>query len=203
MRFNLPTALTFDDGPTPKVTLRLLEVLAARGVLATFFCIGSHAMRDRAIVSEIARRGHDIGNHSWSHPSFSALTDEEILCELRKTHDCLCDASGKVPTFLRPPYGIISQGQRELARQWFGYSTIMWNVDTNDWRRPGVNAISSAIVGSLGKGSVVLLHDTSLDTVNSIADVLSKIERPESQFTTISELRRINAAVQNSGDELK
>ena len=193
MTSTLATALTFDDGPSAVTTLDLLDILDSHKVPATFFCVGSRAAQNRSIVSEIAKRGHEIGNHSWSHQSFAGLPDEVLHYELNEAHNCLGDILGTPPKLLRPPFGVMNPHQKQMAHEWFGYSTVMWNIDTYDWKRPGVKAVSSVILGSLSRGSVVLLHDTLLESVAAVESALSSIPSPELQFVTVSNLRSLMA----------
>lgn len=191
MHKNFPAALTFDDGPVEKLTLDLLDVLEEAKVSATFFCVGCRAKKHSAIVSEVARRGHEIGNHSWSHPNFLTLTDQELQSEVKKTQDCLGEILGTAPKLLRPPFGLMTAHQQALCKQWCGCDTVRWNLDTQDWKRPGIDSICSAIIGAQRSGQVLLLHDTHAQTVAGVAQALASMVEPERQFVTVSKLRAI------------
>lgn len=187
----MPTALTFDDGPTRLVTIELLDTLDSFGAKGTFFLVGSRAAKAPSIVSQILSRGHEIGNHSWSHINFRELPEGQFISELSKTHNCLYEITGISPTLLRPPYGVISQRQKELAQHRFGYSTVLWNIDTNDWKRPGVNQTASKIQSSCNNGQVVLLHDICRETVDAVALAIRTTRNPEREFVTVSKLRAL------------
>src|SRR5437588_9377416 len=105
-------ALTFDDGPSAKLTPRLLDLLAARHIKATFFLIGENAADYREIVAREAREGHEIANHSWSHPTLAKMSDDGVRSQLRRTEDAIRSSIGTAPTLLRPPYGSISARQK-------------------------------------------------------------------------------------------
>src|SRR5207244_12054428 len=101
-------AMTFDDGPSATLTPKLLDLLAAHHIKATFFVIGENVAEHPEIVARPAREGHEIGNHSWSHPNFGKMGDESVRSQLQRTDDAIENAIGKRPTLLRPPYAPIT-----------------------------------------------------------------------------------------------
>src|SRR5256885_5116130 len=113
-------ALTFDDGPNATLTPKLLDLLAARHLKATFFVVGQNAADHPDILKRAVREGHEIGNHSWSHPNLGKMSDEAVRRELQKTDDAITAAIGKRPTLFRPPYGSITARQKERIHQGFG-----------------------------------------------------------------------------------
>ena len=102
-------ALTFDDGPSAKLTPKLLDLLAAHHIKATFFLIGQNAAEFPDIVAREVREGHEVANHSWSHPNFNKMSDEGVRTQLRRTDDAIRSAINSRPTLLRPPYGKIGR----------------------------------------------------------------------------------------------
>lgn len=194
MRSSFPSALTFDDGPAEKLTLELLDVLEEAKVFATFFCVGRRAKKHSSIVSEISKRGHEVGNHSWSHSNFLTLSDQELQIEVTKAQDCLAEMLGTPPKLLRPPFGLITAHQRALCRQWCGCDTVGWNVDTQDWKLPGIDSVCSTIIAAQNTGNVLLLHDTRAQTVAAVSKALAGIVEPERHFVTVSKLRAMFAA---------
>src|SRR6202007_273382 len=144
-------AMTFDDGPSPETTPRLLEILKQRNIKATFFMIGQNAQSNPAIVQRILAEGHEIGNHSWTHPQLSKLSNDRVSEEITKTQAAIKNACGYTPVLLRPPYGAITARQKEWIEKQFGLSVIIWSVDPfrletarrlrdraadSDWRAP-------------------------------------------------------------------
>src|SRR2546430_4197491 len=101
-------AITFDDGPSETLTPKLLDLLAAHHIKATFFVIGENVAEHPEIVTRAAREGHEIGNHSWSHPNFGKMSDDSVRSQLRRTDDAIRGATGSRPTLMRPPYGSIT-----------------------------------------------------------------------------------------------
>src|SRR5436853_1858709 len=122
-------AMTFDDGPQAKFTPKLLDLLAAHHIKATFFVIGENVAEYPDIVARAAREGHEIGNHSWSHPNFGKMSDEAVRRQIRRTEDAIKSATGSRPNLLRPPYGSITARQKRWIQDELGYRIILWDVD--------------------------------------------------------------------------
>ena len=123
--------LTFDDGPHPKNTEKVLKILAKFGITATFFVVGQNAKRWPQLVKKVSDEGHRIGNHSYTHPNLTKLTDAKILEEIAKTDDLIRDYVGR-DKILRPPYGAHNARVDRIIGQ-LGYRNVFWNVDTADW----------------------------------------------------------------------
>jgi peptidoglycan/xylan/chitin deacetylase (PgdA/CDA1 family) len=181
-------AMTFDDGPSEKLTPRLLDILAAHHIKATFFVIGQNAADHPEIVQRALKEGHEIGNHSWSHPNFAKMSDESVRRELKKTDDAITEACGVRPTLMRPPYGSITPRQKRWIHDEFGYQIILWDVDPLDWKRPGPKAVTSRIVKETRSGSIVLSHDIHPGTIESVPATLNELEAKGFKFVTVSQL---------------
>src|SRR5436190_4207829 len=165
-------AITFDDGPSATLTPKLLDILAAHHIKATFFVIGEHVVKHPEVVARAAREGHEIGNHSWSHPDFQTMSDESVRQQLRDAEHAIAKLTDKVPTLMRPPFGSISERQKQWIHREFRYQTIMWDVDSLDWKRPGRARICSRIAAETRPGSIVLCHDNQAETVAAMEDTL-------------------------------
>ena len=181
-------AMTFDDGPHASLTPQLLDILAARGIRATFFVIGSRIAPQAALLRRIASEGHEIGNHTWSHPSLSALGDGGILTELDLTTRAIHDAVGRAPVVMRPPYGNLTGRQRLMVHAERNLPTILWSIDPEDWRRPGPAAVTSRIVTASHPGGIVLAHDIQSGTVRAMPATLDALIARGYEFVTVSEL---------------
>jgi len=181
-------AMTFDDGPSSKLTPKLLDLLAAHHIKATFFLIGENAAEYPELVAREMREGHEVGNHSWSHPNFGKMSDEGVRSQLRRTDDAIRSAAGNRPTLMRPPYGSISARQKKWINQEFGYKIVLWDVDPLDWRRPGPNAVCNRIVKNTRAGSIILAHDIHPGTIDAMPCVLNQLEAKGFKFVTVSEL---------------
>ena len=181
-------AITFDDGPSAKLTPKLLDLLAAHRIKATFFLIGQNVAENPEIVGREVREGHEIANHSWSHPSLAKMSDDAVRGQLRKTEDAIRSAGGNRPTLLRPPYGSITPRQKKWINQELGYKIVLWDVDPLDWRRPGPNAVCNRIVKNTRAGSIILAHDIHPGTIEAMPCVLNQLEAKGFKFVTVSEL---------------
>ena len=157
-------ALTFDDGPNPAWTPRLLDSLARHGVKASFFLVGRFAEGEPALTRAIADAGHVVGNHTWSHPNLALRSAACIREELRRTRDVLEQISGRPIRYFRPPFG----ARRPLALREahaLGMTPVMWNVMTNDWEEKDPEKIASRLeakleqVSGAGKAANIVLHD--------------------------------------------
>ncbi len=192
VRVNGPfIAMTFDDGPHKELTPRLLDLLKARKIHATFFVIGKNANDYPDIMRRIAAEGHEIANHSWSHPILAKLAQDTLIGEITKTTDAITRATNRPVTLLRPPYGALTQPQKEWVRQTYGYRIILWDVDPLDWRRPGSEVVEQRIVSQTKPGSIVLAHDIHKGTVDAMPSTLDQLLARGFQFVTVSELLKM------------
>jgi peptidoglycan/xylan/chitin deacetylase (PgdA/CDA1 family) len=185
-------AMTFDDGPSPETTPRLLDILKQRNIKATFFMIGQNAERNPTIVKRILAEGHEIGNHSWTHPQLSKLSDDRVTEEINKTQNAIKDASGYTPVLIRPPYGAITARQKEWIEKQFGLSVIIWSVDPFDWKRPGASVIEQRILAGARPGAIVLSHDIHKQTVDAMPATLDALAEKGFKFVTVSQLIAMN-----------
>ena len=185
-------AMTFDDGPSAENTPRLLEMLKQRNIKATFFLIGQNVASNPDLVRRILAEGHEIGNHSWTHPQLSKLSDQKVTAEITKTQDAIKEASGFTPTLLRPPYGAITPRQREWIEDQFGLSIILWSIDPFDWKRPGASVITQRILSQARPGAIILSHDIHKQTVDAMPATLDGLMRKGFKFVTVSQLIALN-----------
>jgi peptidoglycan/xylan/chitin deacetylase (PgdA/CDA1 family) len=181
-------AMTFDDGPSAKLTPELLDILAQHHIHATFFVIGKNVVDHPEILQRAAREGHEIGNHSWSHPAFAKMRDESVRAELQKTDDAIRAAIGTRPVLMRPPYGSITARQKHWINAEFGYRIILWDVDPLDWKRPGAAVVTSRIVRETRSGSIILSHDIHPGTIQAMPAAFDQLQAKGFKFVTVSEL---------------
>jgi peptidoglycan-N-acetylglucosamine deacetylase len=181
-------AMTFDDGPSQKLTPKLLDLLAAHHIKATFFVIGQNVVEHPEVVQRAAREGHEIGNHTWSHPNLGKMSDENVRRELQKTDDAIKSAIGVRPTLMRPPYGSITTHEKKWIHEDFGYQIILWDVDPLDWKRPGPTVVCNRILKETRAGSIVLSHDIHPGTIEAMPATLAQLEAKGFKFVTVSKL---------------
>jgi peptidoglycan/xylan/chitin deacetylase (PgdA/CDA1 family) len=151
-------ALTYDDGPNDPHTLRLLEVLAAHGVQATFFLIGRYVESRPDIVRRIVDAGHHLGNHTYSHPNLIFRSTAETRVEIEKCNHAIDAAAGIRAKFFRPPFGGRLPRTLRVARA-LQLEPVMWNVTGWDWNAPPAATIVAKVMKQIRGGDVVLLHD--------------------------------------------
>jgi peptidoglycan/xylan/chitin deacetylase (PgdA/CDA1 family) len=181
-------AITFDDGPHPQNTPRLLDMLRARNIKATFYVIGRSVEVHPQVVRRTVAEGHEIGNHSQTHRLLSKLGDSELRLEMARCRDAVSRAAGVEPRTMRPPYGGLLQRQREIVHAEFGYPVILWSVDPLDWKRPGPSVVASRILAGSSAGGIVLAHDLHGQTVDAMPATLDGLLRRGFQFVTVSQL---------------
>ena len=181
-------AITFDDGPHATLTPKLLDMLAARRLKATFFIIGQNGAEYPDIMKRIVREGHELANHSWSHPNLAKMSDDAVRAQMQKTDEVIEAAAGKRTTLMRPPYGSITPRQKEWINESFGYRTIIWDVDPFDWRRPGAGVIRDRIVSQTQPGSIILVHDIHPGSIDAMPETFDQLTAKGFKFATVSEL---------------
>jgi len=187
-------AITFDDGPHPQNTPRLLDMLRARNVKATFYVIGRSVDLHPGVVRRTVAEGHEIGNHSHTHRLMTQLSDSEVRSEMQRCEDAIGKAAGVRPRTMRPPYGGLQQRQRELVHAEFGYPTILWSVDPLDWKRPGPSVVAQRMISGASPGGILLAHDLHSQTVDAMPATLDGLLRRGYKFVTVSQLIAMGAA---------
>jgi peptidoglycan/xylan/chitin deacetylase (PgdA/CDA1 family) len=184
-------AMTFDDGPSATLTPKLLDLLATHHIKATFFVIGENVAEYPEIVARAAREGHEIANHSWSHPNLGKMSDESVRRQLRQTDDAIKNTTGKRPTLMRPPYGSLTAREKRWIHDEFGYDIILWDVDPYDWKRPGPAVVRTRIVKETRPGSIVLSHDIHPGPIEAMPSTFDELEAKGFKFVTVSELMKM------------
>lgn len=179
-------ALTFDDGPVPG-TNTVLDMLAAEGVPATFFVLGSQVPRHPHIIARMVAEGHVVGNHTWLHPSLPQLTRKEVRSQVRRTAQALVEAGAPEPVLFRPPYGAMSDMVRaELGA--LGYATILWDVDTLDWEVRDTDQIVKNALKDARDGGIILLHDIHQTTIDAVPEIIRQLHEEGFTLVTVPEL---------------
>jgi peptidoglycan/xylan/chitin deacetylase (PgdA/CDA1 family) len=186
-------ALTFDDGPDSLFTPQILDILQKYKVKATFFLIGKRAEVHRDIVRRMAREGHVVGNHSWSHPNLIKLDRQALEKEIMKTENLLLKDVGYRTALFRSPYGSLDR-QKVREVQGLGYKVIAWNVDSLDWKGLTGEQVRSNILENVRKGSIVLQHSAGgpgedlSGTAEALPVIIRTLIKEGYRFVTIPEL---------------
>jgi len=187
--------MTFDDGPHAENTPRLLDMLKKRDIKATFFVVGQCVVEYPAIMKRIVAEGHEIANHSWSHPLLTKMGEDAVTTQIQKTHDAIVETTGVTPKLFRPPYGGFSLNQRNWANKKWGYQIILWDVDPLDWKYRNAARVHSEIMKQTVPGSIVLSHDIHKTTVDAMPETLDALAAKGFKFVTVSELLAMDRPV--------
>lgn len=181
-------AITFDDGPNAQLTPKLLDMLKERGIKATFFVVGKNVEEYPDIVRRMANEGHEVANHSWSHPALTKLGAESFRKQIESTNEVIAKATGKRPVLMRPPYGATSTILNRRLSEQFGLKVILWSVDPLDWKYRNSNRVYSTIIQNTAPGSIILAHDIHATTVAAMPATLDTLLGKGYKFVTVSEL---------------
>lgn len=189
-------ALTFDDGPNDPHTQHLLDVLEKHNVHATFFMIGRYIRQRPEIARDVAKAGHVIGNHTFTHPLLSLQTLARVREEITECRKALNDAVGEHSNLFRPPWGGRRPGIFGIVRQ-LGLEPVMWNVTGFDWNAPSSEYIEQKVTRKVHGGNVILLHDGGhaafgadrSKTVQAVDRLIKRYKSEGYEFVTIPQMR--------------
>ncbi|MDD6292196.1 MAG: polysaccharide deacetylase family protein [Lachnospiraceae bacterium] len=177
-------AITFDDGPNPNYTIKLLDGLKKRGVKATFFLLGSEVEEYPEIVKEIHANGHLIGVHSYEHVNFGQIGDEAAVQQIDRTQEAIYDVTGEYAGYIRPPYGC---WKKELDTE-VPMIEVLWDVDPLDWATTDADTVVQRILSDVEDGSIILLHDASESSVQAALTTIDILKEQEYEFVTVEDL---------------
>lgn len=177
-------ALTFDDGPSPVTTPQVLDTLRKEKVPATFFVVGSRVPANAQLVRRMHVEGHEVGNHSWSHPYMHKLTAKQIHQQIIHTQQVIERAGAPAPTLFRPPYGEITP----TVRKYVPLTFMLWNEDPRDWAATKPRQVVAAVEASAHPGGIIDMHDISPVTAKALPQIVHDLKQKGYHFVTASEL---------------
>jgi peptidoglycan/xylan/chitin deacetylase (PgdA/CDA1 family) len=187
-------ALTFDDGPRALSTLLILDVLRSFDVPATFFLVGKNIESHIPVARDIARAGHEIGNHTYSHSNLSLLTNKQIRDEINRTDELLRNIPGVEPRLLRPPFGLFTKRVLDIVER-LGYKTVVGDVYPRDPHHPGKKKIVERVLDRTEPGSIIILHDggntRNVDrsqTVEALKEIIPQLKSKGFIFVRLAQL---------------
>lgn len=182
-------ALTFDDGPHPGYTEKILKVLDQYGIKATFFVIGQNAEYYKEALDKVIAGGHQVGSHTYSHKHIRTQSQQELERELERNRELL-SSFGIVPTIFRPPEGVCNGNvYRASAKE--NCDIILWTVDTGDWASPPTELIVKRVTGYVKNGDIILMHDYVSGvshTAEALEIIIPELLRQGYEFVTVNEL---------------
>lgn len=177
-------AITFDDGPHPRYTAQLLDGLKERGVKATFFVTGEHALLHPDVIERMKEEGHLIGNHTYSHMQLQKGKREEFKAELVKTNEVIRSITGEEVLYVRPPYGTWDKSFEEELNMF----PVLWTVDPKDWCSTDVANITYKIVSNVEENDIILMHDYYKTSVEAALQVVDELQKEGYEFVTVEEI---------------
>lgn len=177
-------ALTFDDGPHPRYTARLLEGLRKRNVRVTFFVLGQSAELYPDLIREMAQDGHLIGNHTYSHIQLTRRNGQRFAEELQKTDAVIYEITGQHTEFVRPPYGAWNKRYEESLNM----IQVLWNVDPLDWCCSDAGTVVSRVLEKTDENSIILLHDVYASSVEAALAIVDELSARGYEFVTVDEI---------------
>ena len=185
-------SLTFDDGPESELTPQILDILDEYNIRATFFVIGQNAARNMDVLKDIHVRGHEIGNHSWSHKYMPKISKRSKESEILKTEELLIDVFGEHTPIFRPPYGAVKTQDKQLIDS-LGYKIVNWSVDTRDWAGTSGDQMMKYVKQQLKPGGIILMHNSGntkavKNTVDTLPIMIDWLIEQGYEFATVTEI---------------
>jgi polysaccharide deacetylase family sporulation protein PdaB len=180
-------AITFDDGPHPDFTPKLLEILKQYGAKATFFVVGEMAEKSPELVKAEMAAGHDVGNHTYHHVNLTKIPNEDVATEIKACGDVIQQITGKAPHLFRPPGGDYNKRVAEAVEA-LGYTMVLWTDDPGDYASPGDKVIETRLLDKISNGGIILLHDGVQQTVDVLPQILQHLKSKGFEFVTVDEM---------------
>lgn len=180
-------AFTFDATYGDNQTPVLLDILRRNNIRATFFLSGIWLENFPQLARNIAQAGHEIGNHSYTHPHLPQISLDEVRDQLVRTGAIIRNTTGRTPYLFRPPFGEYDQSILNVAAG-LGYLTIMWTIDSLDWQNPGVDVIISRVVNNIQTGAIILMHQAAPQTPQALQTIIDRLENQGYTFGTVTEV---------------
>jgi peptidoglycan/xylan/chitin deacetylase (PgdA/CDA1 family) len=204
-------ALTFDDGPDPLYTPRILDILKEKEVPATFFLIGRHARQYPDIVRRMAEEGHDIGNHTHSHRNLYGLDEPNTWSEIAQADEIISDIIDSKIYLFRPPRGMYTQATIKFAHE-LQYTTVLWSISSRDWAEISTGNVARNILRNTKGGDILLFHDSGsiigtsggyrYNTVNALPSIIDGLRAQGFHFVTVSQLMMIAGLTEGDNELL-
>ncbi|SNX55083.1 polysaccharide deacetylase family protein [Thermoanaerobacterium sp. RBIITD] len=180
-------AISFDASWGSDKTEKLLNILKDKNIKTTFFLTGLWVDKYPNLVKKIAEEGHEVENHSNTHPHMSQLNENQIIDELKSNEEKIINLSGKKPTLFRPPFGDYNNRLIETAKS-LGYYTIQWDVDSLDWKGLDTEAIIERVLPNVKNGSIILFHNNGNFTADALPYIIDKLKEKGFQIVPVSQL---------------
>lgn len=187
---SMKIALTFDDGPHPGQTRRILDILDKYDIKATFFVVGVNIDNYGKHLQDVVSRGHEIGNHTNTHPKVSSLDYNSLKNEFARCHSKINDLCNYSSKLIRPPEGLIDTSIKNIAKE-MDCKVILWDIDTRDWARTPPQKIADHVINKISSGDIILMHDyigKNSPTAEALELFIPKLLDMGYKFVVVSEL---------------
>lgn len=188
-------ALTFDDGPNPDTTPRLLDILEEKDAPSTFFTLGNQARACPDIVKLAEKKGHEVGSHTMYHQNLVRLSAATATADINEAKDTIKNILGHAPAYTRPPYGSTNNTIKEAVRT----PLILWSVDTEDWRSKNPDSIVATAMSQIHDGAIILMHDIYPTTVEAVPTLIDTLRANGYELVTIPELAKARGVSLENG----
>lgn len=188
-------ALTFDDGPSGATTPRLLDILAGKGVKATFFVLGTRAQASPAVLQREAADGHEVESHTLEHLNLIKLGASAVQYQVTRADEIIQGIIGVAPKLVRPPYGSINN----VVRTAVGKPMILWTIDPEDWKVKNAAVVRQKVVANAFDGAIILLHDIHPTTVDAVPGIIDDLSQAGYEFLTVQEMAQERGVVLQNG----
>jgi peptidoglycan-N-acetylglucosamine deacetylase len=182
-------ALTFDDGPHPYFTEKIVELLDKKDVPATFFVVGMMALRYPYLVNLMASGGNEVAGHTFSHRNLTTLSNPEIKRELLVTDQLIKDITGRKSSYFRPPGGRYNDAVLEVSKA-LGLKMILWNVFPKDHEEESAKVILDRVLAQAKDNGVIILHSGRVATLQALPEIIDELKKKGFEFVTLEELER-------------
>lgn len=183
-------ALTFDDGPHPRYTPLILDILEEFEIKATFFAVGSNVEAYPELVKRIATEGHELGNHTYQHNHVAKMSMEDLTNDINLCNDAIERITGNRPRYFRPPEGVCTNNVQEICSA-TNTTIVMWSVDTRDWAHTPISEIFQNVRRNTQNGSIILMHDfigKNSPTPQALRQIIPMLLELGYEFVTVSQL---------------
>ena len=185
-------ALTFDDGPWPKTTEMILDILKENEIKATFFVIGEHLKYNQELAPKIVNEGHVLANHTWNHPTYK-MGKDQVQSEVGRTAELIYELTGMTTTLFRPPGGVLDNGLADFVKD-RNHVVVMWSSNSFDWEDLSAEKVTKNVLKEVSNGGIVLLHDGGgprMHVVKALPKIIEELRKQGYKFVTVSELLEI------------
>ena len=194
-------ALTFDDGPSPIWTPKILDALKESGIKATFFMLGEYVAKYPDVARRVVAEGHEVENHTYDHHVLLYYKEEELVQEIRQAEEVIREVTGKTTKLFRPPKAWVTENEKRDIRD-LGYEVVLWTLNSKDWVSFDDKYIIRYIVKNIQPGDIILFHDSGgvfsteggsrKDTVKTIPRLVERLKEKGYRFVTVGELLQLD-----------